>query len=153
MLAESAVDEARPSVVFPVTSSAPATERLVVDAFVIVPLVIVVVASTDVPVAVNVPATKLVVVALVAVMLVKNAVTPFRSEAKRLVEVLLVDELFVNLPFVAKRLVDVLFVVEAFVAAKLPVVVLLVDTILPTVVCPVTESVDENAPVVAISAP
>jgi hypothetical protein len=156
VLAESAVVEARPSVVFPVTSKIPDTERLVVDALVIVPLVIVVVARLTVPVAVNVPATRLVVVALVAVRLVKNAVTPFKIDAKRLDEVLFVvdafvakklvvvlfvDELFTILPFVAKKLVLVLFVVDALRAERVPVVVLLVDTILPTVVCPVTESV------------
>jgi hypothetical protein len=59
----------------------------------------------------------------------------------------------VNTPFVAKRLVEVLLVVEAFVAAKLLVAVALVKVRLPSVVRPVTLSVEENDPVVPTSAP
>ena len=91
--------------------------KLVEEAFVTVSLVIVVVAKLEVEVAVNEPATRLVVVALVAVRFVKNAEIPFRR--------------------VAKKLVEVALVVDAFVAAKLPVVVLLVVVRLATV--PVVE--------------
>jgi hypothetical protein len=67
----------------------------------ILPFEIVVVASADVPVAVNVPATKLVVVALVAVSEVKNAVTKLASVAKRLDVEALVDANVVAVAFVA----------------------------------------------------
>ena len=82
----------------------------------IVPLVIVVVARLDVDVAVNVPATKLVVVAFVAVRLVKNAVIPLKIDAKRFVVDAVVaakseEVLLTVTSFVAKRLVEVLFVV------------------------------------------
>ena len=67
---------------------------------------IVVVARLDVPVAVRVPTVRLDVVALVAVRLVKNEVTPFKSVAKRFVEVLLVVEAFVAVSVEAVRLVN-----------------------------------------------
>ena len=112
------VDDARPSVVLPVTASVPPTTelpvvvRLVVEALasVVWPEIVseatVVVASVDVPVTTKV----LVVVAFAVVRLVKNAVTAEKAFVKKLVEVALVVD-----AFVAKKLVVVLFVVELFV--------------------------------------
>ena len=111
--------------------------KLVVEAFVdvsfvIVPeaavksvtvsLLIVVVARLEVDVAVKVPATKLVVVALVAVRLVKNPVIAVKMLAKKLDEVAFVVD-----AFVAKRLVEVLLVVEALIEKRLVLVLFVVD--------------------------
>ncbi len=116
--------DARPSVVFPVTSNVPATEVFVVDAFVAVNEVTVVVARVEVPVTASVPCdvrelVKIPSVALrsavknepVDVALVNDAETAERSDVKKLDEVL-----FVRVAFVAKRLVAVAFVVLLFVA-------------------------------------
>ena len=65
---------------------ADAEVRLEVEAVIAMRLEIVVVASADVPVAVNVPVTKLDVVALVAVRLVKKEVTAVKKEVKKLME-------------------------------------------------------------------
>jgi hypothetical protein len=105
----SAVDEALPSVVCPVVVSVPPTTVLpdtvsaVADAVArVVWPVIVVVARVTVDVAVRVPATRLVVVALVAVRLVKNPVIAVRRPVKKLVLVALVVD-----ALVAKKLVAV----------------------------------------------
>ena len=103
--------------------------------------VTVVVARLDVPVAVNVPATRFVVVALVAVKLVKNEVTAVKSEAKKLDEVALVVE-----AFVAKKLVLVLLVVEALVAIKRETVVVAKETVPVAVRFPVAREVEVALP-------
>ncbi len=91
-----------------------ATVKLVVEATIAERLEIVVVASADVPVAVRVPATKLDVVAKLAVRLVKNAFAAERSDENHPVdEVALVMLLFVPAMLFAKRFVDVLLVVDA----------------------------------------
>ena len=66
--------------------------------------VMVVVANTDVEVAVNLPVTRLDVVAFVAVRLVKKEVSAVKTDVKKFVEVAFVVE-----AFVAKKLVEVLF--------------------------------------------
>jgi hypothetical protein len=83
-----------------------------------------------------VTATKLVVVALVAVRLVKNPDTAVRKEEKRLVLVANVVE-----AFVATRLVAVAFVILVLPRVVCPDTVTLVAEALPSAVCPVTESV------------
>jgi hypothetical protein len=100
------------------------SEEMVAEADVrslIVPLVIVVVANTDVPVAVSVPVVRLeeealpsvevpevsvVIVALVAVRLVKKPDTDVRIDAKRLDEVALVVDALVAKKLVAVALVN-----------------------------------------------
>ena len=84
----------------------------------IVALVIVVVARVTVDVAVSVPATKLEVVALVAVRLVKNPVTAVRRLAKKVDDVA-----FVVLLFVAKKLVVDAFTVKRLVEEALDEVI------------------------------
>jgi len=90
-----------------------------------VSLLIVVVARLEVDVAVKVPATKLVVVALVAVRLVKNPVIAVKMLAKKLDEVAFVVD-----AFVAKRLVEVLLVVEALIEKRLVEVLLVVEALI-----------------------
>jgi hypothetical protein len=119
---------------------------------VIVPAVIVVVASVAVPVAVNVPVTRLVVVALVAVKLAKNAVTPFMRLEKKLVEVAFVLNKFTLVAFVVFRLE---IVPEAEVRSfTVPLVIVVVaKTDVPVAVrVPVVRLDDEALPSVEVPA-
>ncbi len=85
---ERAVVDALVSVLCPCTTRSPALVRLVVDALVMVAFPVIVRADTEVVASVVAPkATRLVVVALVAVKLVNTDVTAFKSVEKKLVEV------------------------------------------------------------------
>jgi hypothetical protein len=116
VFAVSAVVDARPSVVLPVTSRVPVifwlplTERLVDEAL---PNV-------------EVPAVSVFTVAVVAVRLVISDVAAVKSVVKRLVDV----------AFDAKRLVDVLLVVELFVAANVVAVAFVITVLVKIPVVP-----------------
>ena len=95
------------------------------------------VASVLVPVTANVP----VVVLLVVVRLVMNAVTAFKSVAKKLELVALVLERLVIVPLVPLMFVEVIPVAEAVVKYVCPDTVRLDEDALLRDVCPVTFSV------------
>jgi hypothetical protein len=142
------VVEARPNVDFPVTVSVPVTSAL--------PLVVIFVAEAFPRVVcptryvfpdtvkfvdealpkVEVPEVRVVIVALVAVRLVKNAVIAVKILVKKLDEVALVVE-----AFTAKRFVVVLLAVELFVLYIDTAVIPPVAVAFESVVCPVTDNV------------
>ena len=128
----------------------PASERLVVVALVAVRAEIVVVARVADVVAVKVPATRLEVVALVAVRLVKNPVIAVKRLEKKLDDVALVVDALVAKKLVAVALVIRKLVEDPFDAKKVVAVAL---TVLKLVIVPVAEVSDEMVVVARVDVP
>ena len=123
---------------------------MVVVALVAVRAEIVVVARVADVVAVKVPATRLEVVALVAVRLVKNPVIAVKRLAKKLDDVALVVDALVAKKLVAVALVIRKLVEDPFDAKKVVAVAL---TVLKLVIVPVAEVSDEMVVVARVDVP